>query len=162
MPSQSQPPTRSASRAQLYIVVNRFSSYEDLGLPPDNFFFRTRNLWSIATQGPYGWRMQQGLLVYGDPCTKITRDRLPVERPDRQLLYFEVASFESDLQEYAEHILRFTSPEDADDTLECNRKWVRDVLEKLVTGGIVSREKAYDVLCELEMSSKEIEILEAS
>ncbi|KAG5763055.1 hypothetical protein H9Q72_008848 [Fusarium xylarioides] len=109
MPYHSQPPARSASRAQLYIVVSRFSSFEDLGLPPDNFFFDTRNLWSIVTQGPYDWRM-------------------------------------------------FTNPEDADDTLECNPKWVYDVLKKLVTGGIVNREKADDILSELETASKEIEL----
>ncbi|EWG54807.1 hypothetical protein FVEG_17400 [Fusarium verticillioides 7600] len=51
-----------------------------------------------------------------------------------------------------------TDTENADDPLERNCKWVRDVLEKLVTGVIVSWEKAYDVLSEVEMISKEIEL----
>ncbi|KAF5678212.1 hypothetical protein FDENT_9016 [Fusarium denticulatum] len=97
------------------------------------------------------------LLIYGDPCTKITRVRFP-EHPDGQILYFEVASFENELQEYVDNVLRFTDPEDADNRWECNRKWVRDILKKLVAGGIVSQEKADDLLSELEMSSKEIEL----
>ncbi|KAF5974860.1 hypothetical protein FCOIX_8051 [Fusarium coicis] len=114
MPDRSQPPARSASRGQLYIVVNRFNSLEDPSLPHGNFFFKARNLWTIVTQGPDSWWLYQGLLLYGNPCKKIPGQRFAIERPERQHLYFEVASFESDLQGYVEHILRFTDPEDAD------------------------------------------------
>ncbi|PNP79222.1 hypothetical protein FNYG_07298 [Fusarium nygamai] len=156
MPDRSQPPARSASRGQLYIVVNRFWSFKDLSLA-GNFGFEARNLWSILKQGPYHWHLKQGLLICGDPCTKTTRVRFP-ERPEGQVLYFEVASFENDRQEYVDNVLSFTDPEDADNRWECNRKWVRDILKKLVAGGIVSQEKADDLLSELEMISKEIEL----
>ncbi|SCV49939.1 uncharacterized protein FFB14_11188 [Fusarium fujikuroi] len=95
MDARSQPPARSASRTQIYIVVNRFSSHEELGLPPGNFFFDARNLWSIVMQRPYHALMQYGLLVDGDLRRNMAKVQVKMERPELQLLYFEVASFES-------------------------------------------------------------------
>lgn len=157
MHDRSQPPPRSASCTQLYIVVNPFSSHEQVDLPHDNSFFASRNLWSVVVQRPYHWLMQQGLLVDGDPCRRITGNRVTIEHPDRQLLYFEVASFKGARLDDVNHIIRSTDPEDADDTLECNRKWVRDILGNLVACRILSRNKADKILFELEMSCTEIQ-----
>ncbi|KAF5561687.1 hypothetical protein FNAPI_3516 [Fusarium napiforme] len=156
MSDRSQPPTRSASRGEIYIVVNDFWSSKDLSAV-GNFGFEARNLWSILKQGPYHWHLYQGLLIFDDPCLKITRVRFP-ERPEGQVLYFELASFENDQQEYVDNVLWSTDPEDADNRWECNRKWVRDILKEFVAGGIVSQEKAEDLLSELEMVSKDIEL----
>lgn len=153
----SQPPPRSASCTQLYIVVNPFSSHEQPDLPSDTSFFASRNLWSVVMQRPHHWLMQQGLLVDGDPCRRITWEQVTIEHPDRQLLYFEVASFKRARLEDVNHIIRSTDPEDAGDTLECNRKWVRDILGKLVAGRILSRNKADKILFKLEMSCTEIQ-----
>lgn len=108
-------------------------------------------------QRPSHWLMQQGLLVDGDPCRRITGDQVTIEHPDRQLLYFEAASFKRARLDDVNHIIRSTDSEDADDTLECNCKWVRDILGKLVAGRIISRNEADNVLFELEMSCTEIQ-----
>ncbi|CVL05657.1 hypothetical protein FPRO04_08252 [Fusarium proliferatum] len=118
MDARSQPPARSTSRTQIYIVVNSFSSHEELDLPPGNFFFDARNLWSIVMQRPYHALMQYGLFVDGDSCRNMAKDQVTMECPERQLLS--------------------TDPENADDTWECNRKWVRDILGKLLAGRIRS------------------------
>ncbi|VZH89680.1 unnamed protein product [Fusarium fujikuroi] len=122
-----------------------------------NSFFASRNLWSVVVQRPYHWLMQQGLLIDGDPYRRITGDQVTIEHPDRQLLYFEVASFKRDRLDDVSHIIRSTDPEDADDTLKCNRKWVRNILRKLVAGRILSRNKAGKILLEPEMSCTEIQ-----
>lgn len=101
--------------------------------------------------------MQQGLLVDGDPCRRITGDQVTIEHPDGQLLYFEVASFKRARLDDVNHIIRSTEPEDADGTWECNCKWVRAILGKLVAGRILSRNKADKILFKLEMSCTEIQ-----
>ncbi|KAF5702686.1 hypothetical protein FMUND_13361 [Fusarium mundagurra] len=146
------------SYTQLYIAVVRCSAHEGLDLPPDEFFFEICNFWSIVVHDPYHWPMQQGLLVDGDPCRNVTGDQATRECPEQQTQYFEVASFKRDrLEEEVNHIIRSIDPKDADDTLECNREWVRDIFKKLVAGRIVSRKKADNILFELGISSKEIE-----
>ncbi|KAF5594733.1 hypothetical protein FPCIR_4747 [Fusarium pseudocircinatum] len=122
-------------------ILGKTQSFKDLSLLPDSFGFEARNLWSILKQGPYHWNLYQGLLIYGDTCIKMTQV-VPVERPEGQLLYFELASFESDRQEYVDRVVFSTDPKDADDRWECNR----------------NQEKADDLLSELETASKEIEL----
>ncbi|KAL9560713.1 hypothetical protein ACKAV7_015030 [Fusarium commune] len=94
MPDRSQPPPDNASRTQLYIIVNPFTSYEQF-LEPCDHSFSARNLWSILIEGSCVWRIYQGHLLDEDPCIEILGDRMTIERPERQLKYFEVASFPS-------------------------------------------------------------------
>ncbi|KAF5976915.1 hypothetical protein FBULB1_6741 [Fusarium bulbicola] len=155
----SKPPARSASRTQLYIVVNQFSSYEQQDLPFDNGFFDTRDLWSIALQHPNHWVMEQGLLVDGNPCRKMTGDRESIEHPERQLLYFEVANLKQAQVDDVNHIISSTDPEVAYGTLECNRNWVLHIFQKLVVGRILNYKKAETIFSALEMSCADIQIL---
>lgn len=43
---------------------------------------------------------------------------------------------------------------DAQDDLDCNRKWVRDIFKRLVAGAIISQIQADNVSLELETSSE--------
>ncbi|KAF5686816.1 hypothetical protein FCIRC_2685 [Fusarium circinatum] len=155
----SRPPARSASSTQLYIVVNQFSSHEQQDLPPDNGFFDTRDLWSIAVQHRNYWVIEQCLLVDGNPFRKVTGDQESIEHPGRQLLYFEVANLKQAQVDDVNHIISSTDPEVAYDTLECNRNWVRDIFQKLVVGRILDYKKAETIFSALEMSCADIQIL---
>ncbi|EXK78607.1 hypothetical protein FOQG_16722 [Fusarium oxysporum f. sp. raphani 54005] len=121
MPDHSQPPPEISSRAQLYIIVNPFTSYEQF-LQLCVHFFSTHHLWSIVIEGPCLWRIYQGHLLDGDPRIEISGDRMTIERPERQLKHFEVASFPSVWLRYVEDRIDSVYPEDAQDDLECNRK----------------------------------------
>ncbi|KAJ0150066.1 Major facilitator-type transporter sorT [Fusarium oxysporum f. sp. albedinis] len=65
MSDHSQPPPENSSRAQLYIIVNPFTSYEQF-LQLCDYFCSTRHLWSIVIEGPCLWRIYQGHLLDGD------------------------------------------------------------------------------------------------
>jgi hypothetical protein len=123
---------RSSSHAQLFIIVH------------------PSNVWSFATfnHAKSLWLTTQARQ------TDIPKVILSFNCPGEDVKYFEIASIPNSWLRDVQIRVDLVPAVEMEGDLECNHRYVRDVLNSLVVGGILGEAQVSNVLLELEVSSQ--------